>query len=215
VPCERWLCLRVIGGRTACLRLGTQFPLVQWKGNTMRNKAPAIQSIPEMTENRAKWCPLSGHCPSLHARCRDLCGLLVLLIVIAGCGGGGGYNPNNVTVNVSPAVATVAENGQVPLQATVNGLCSTCAPSIYLWYISENGASNGGICDWYNTPPTVSCPAGTIQETAGPLSDTLTVTYYAPSTPGTYHVIAEWFDSGFFGSASTTKTGTAVITVSP
>jgi len=136
-------------------------------------------------------------------------GSLVLLIVIAGCGsGGGGYNPNNVTVTVSPAATPVAENGQVPLHATVNGLCSTCAPSIYLWYIYENNPANGGLCT--NTPAIPQCPAGTIQET-GPSN--LTATYDAPSTPGTYHVIAEW--SVPSGSGSINKTGTSVVTVSP
>lgn len=33
----------------------------------MRNKALAVQSILEMTENRAKWCQVSGHSQSSHA----------------------------------------------------------------------------------------------------------------------------------------------------
>jgi hypothetical protein len=31
--------------------------LVLWKGNTLTSKALAVQSIPEVTEKRAKWCP--------------------------------------------------------------------------------------------------------------------------------------------------------------
>jgi hypothetical protein len=47
---------------------------------------------------------------------------IVLLILAAGCGtGGSGFNPNNVTVVVSPATATTPTNGQVVLQATVTG----------------------------------------------------------------------------------------------
>jgi hypothetical protein len=126
---------------------------------------------------------------------------LILLIVAVGCGGAG-YNGNNVTVSVSPPTAAVSENGQVPLQATVNGLCPTCAPSIYLWYIAEN--NSGGLCT--NTPPIPQCPAGVIQESGFP---TLTATYTAPSTAGTYHVIAEW------SVGSVNKTGTSVVTVSP
>ncbi len=34
----------------------------------MRSKALAVQSLLEMTENRAKECQLSGHSPTLHAR---------------------------------------------------------------------------------------------------------------------------------------------------
>ena len=120
--------------------------------------------------------------------------------------------PVLVTVTVSPAAVTIPANGQVTLQATVKGLCSTCISDINLWSIAEN---NGAICTWFDTPPAGPCPAGTIQETAGSLSNSLTVTYYAPSTPGTFHVTAEWFDSLSFGSGTTTKNGTSVITVSP
>jgi hypothetical protein len=39
----------------------------------MRSKALAVQSLLEITENRAKWCQISGHSPTLRARCRGLC----------------------------------------------------------------------------------------------------------------------------------------------
>jgi hypothetical protein len=145
---------------------------------------------------------------------RGLCvASFILLIVIAGCGSGGGYNVNNVTVIVSPAAATIPVGGQVTLQATVNGLCSGCVSSIDLWSVAEHdgGVPDSG-CDWYTTPPSGPCPGGTIQETAGALSNTLTVTYFAPSTPGTYHVVAGW--SAGLG-APVTQNGTSVITVSP
>jgi hypothetical protein len=135
---------------------------------------------------------------------------LVLLVAVAGCGGGGGFNPNNVTVAVSPATATIPANGQVTLQATVNGLCSTCTPAIFLWSVTAGDSNGDSGCDWFTTPPSGPCPSGTIQETAG--GNTLTVTYFAPSTAGTYHIVAEW--SGGFGSP-VTKDGTSVISVSP
>jgi hypothetical protein len=137
-------------------------------------------------------------------------GTFVVLLAATGCSTGGGFNPNNVTVTVSPATSTITENGQVTLTATVNGLCSTCAPSIGLWYVTENNPANGGICDWFTTPPSAPCPAGTIQQMTGGLSSTLTVTYDAPSTPGTYHIVAEWALL-----TGPTQTGTAVVTVSP
>jgi hypothetical protein len=51
----------------------------------MRTKTLTVQSMQEMTENRAKACQVPGHSPSSHARCPALFGLLVLLIVAAGC----------------------------------------------------------------------------------------------------------------------------------
>ena len=113
----------------------------------------------------------------------------VLLIVSAGCGTGNGFNPNNVTVSVSPATATIPTNGQVPLQATVNGLSSGYISSISLWTVTEN-PSGADRATLVGIVPPGPCPA-TIQLTGG---GELTVTYFAPSTPGTYHVNAEWED---------------------
>ena len=118
---------------------------------------------------------------------------LIGLIVAASCGGGGGgFNPNDVTVSVSPASITIPAGGQTTLLATVHGLCSSCAPSV-LWSIAElqtNGAS-GAQCNWSgNTQPLGSCPDGTIE--GADAVPALTVTYHAPSTSGTFHVTAEW-----------------------
>jgi hypothetical protein len=142
---------------------------------------------------------------------RALCvGSLVLLIVIAGCGGGSGLDLNKVTVTVSPAAVTIPVNGQVTLRATVTG--SPGAPFAN-WTIAElkiNGAS-GAQCNWQgSTPPAGPCPDGTIQGADAPPA--LTVTYLAPSTSGTFHVIAEW-SSAF--NPVIIKDGTSVITVSP
>jgi hypothetical protein len=142
--------------------------------------------------------------------------LLAFVVLLGGCGSGQSYNPNNVTVTVSPATATIPASGKIRLQATVNSLCSGCAASIANWGITEDaetGDPSGFTCAWFtdNGPPTRQCPAGTIEETPGGPSSSLTVTYHAPPTPGTYHVIAQW--SGGFGSGSPTKDGTAVITV--
>jgi hypothetical protein len=135
---------------------------------------------------------------------------LVLLIVITGCGGGSSVNLNNVTVTVSPAAVTIPPGGEVTLQATVTG--SPGAP-FALWTIAElqaNGAS-GAQCNWSDTtPPAGPCPDGTIQGEDTPPG--LTVTYHAPSTSGTFHVIAEW--STAFNPV-VIKDGTSVITVSP
>ncbi|MGH9504930.1 MAG: hypothetical protein ACRD20_18920 [Terriglobales bacterium] len=133
---------------------------------------------------------------------------LALLMVIAGCGGGGSsFDPNNVTVTVSPSAVTIPANGQVTLQATVTG--SPAAPALN-WAIAElqtNGAS-GAQCNWAGTtPPAGPCPEGTIQ---GADAGSLTVTYLAPSTSGTFHVVA--LDTVSF---TVVKDATAVITVGP
>lgn len=137
----------------------------------------------------------------------------VPLIVSAGCGTSGNrLNPNNVSVSVSPAAAATPTNGQLPLQATVHGLPSGYINSISLWTITENPSGADCATDVGITPPG-PCPAGTIQLTD---ANELTVTYFAPSTPGTYHINAEWEDFvSFTGPPAATQTGTSVITVSP
>jgi hypothetical protein len=133
--------------------------------------------------------------------------VFVLLIVIAGCGGGSNVDPNKVTVTVSPSAVTIPASGQVTLQATVKG--SPAAPPL-LWSIAElqaNG-STGAQCNWSgSTPPAGPCPDGSIQ---GADASPLTVTYLAPSTPGTFHVVAE-----DIVSLTMVKNATAVITVGP
>ena len=137
-------------------------------------------------------------------------GVVFLFLMISGCGGGGGFNPDKVTVSVSPANPTIAASGSVELQASVHGLCSTCSAAINEWDVTENNGDPS--CNWFDTPPTQPCPGGTIQETAGGQLASLTATYHAPGTAGTFHVVAEWCVC--FGS-SVIKDGTSVITVSP
>jgi hypothetical protein len=127
----------------------------------------------------------------------------VLLIVITGCGGG--VDVNNVTVTVSPSAATIPVDGQVTLKASEHHDCSQCGP-LLSWGITEN---NGAPCTWVDTPPAGPCPAGTIQATGvgfnGPV-----VTYFAPSTPGTFHVVV----SDVVTLTISTE-ATSVVTVSP
>jgi hypothetical protein len=142
---------------------------------------------------------------------------LVFAVSFLGCGSSQGYNANKVTVAISPATSTVAANGKVELEATVTGLCSGCMPDIDSWGITEDaspGDSNGSSCDWYtsNGPPITPCPAGTIEEAGGSLSNSLKVTYHASATPGTYHVTAGW-SAGFVEPIS--KQGVSVVTVTP
>jgi hypothetical protein len=153
------------------------------------------------------WRPVMTSCRALF-----FVAPLVLLIVIAGCGGGsGGFDPNKVTVTVSPAAPTVPANGQVTLHATVGGCVNpSCIPSVQ-WSIAELQGS-GAQCNWQGTTPPMPvggpCLDGTIQGTDTPPA--LTVTYLAPSTSGTFHVVAEW---DLISNPPIIKTGTAVITV--
>ncbi len=129
---------------------------------------------------------------------RSVCfATLVLLVVCAGCGGGKPLPPP--TEALAPATATVAVNGQVPVVLTVSGLCGTCSLPGVAWGIDEDG----GGCNWTTTLPAGPCPGGTIQITGADVGDSLTVMYFAPSAPGTYHVRGQAILVGVAGAVST------------
>ena len=170
----------------------------------MKNKAVAIESGWEVTETRAHRCQLSGQA-RISAPARWTLGVVSLLLTFICIGCGGRYNANDVTVSISPATATVPENGQMAFNATVNHFCEGCVPQLN-WFISED---SGASCTWTETPPTESCPAGTVQ--VSEMLGSLTATYFAPSGSGTFHLVASQ-SVGFNGPY---KQGTSVITVNP
>lgn len=141
----------------------------------------------------------------MNYRTRLLVATLSPLIAIAGCGSGNNFD--NVTVTISPAAVTVPLSSQVTLHATVTGVSN---PAL-TWTITElqiNGAS-GAQCNWLGTvAPAGPCPDGTIQ--GADVSPYTLVTYHAPSTPGTFHIVAQW--STVFNPVII-KNGTAVISV--
>ena len=102
-------------------------------------------------------------------------GSLVQLIVMAGCGGSG-FDPNKVTVTVSPTAVTIPASGQVTLQATVTGAPINAVDSWTIAELKTNGAS-GAQCNWLGTtPPAGPCPDGTIQ--GADAQPALTVIYH-------------------------------------
>jgi hypothetical protein len=184
-------------------------------GNAMKYKALAVKSIskdgrkvgPGVAGFRALYCEVSFYWRTVMNSHRTLCiGSLVLLIICASCGGPG--SGGLITANIAPATVTIAPGSEVTLQASATGPGSQLVNG-YLWDIEEL-TGNGEQCDWMgDTPPAGPCPYGTIK---GDLSST--VTYFAPSTSGTFTVGAEVTlssDKNMYLS----KGGTSVITVGP
>jgi hypothetical protein len=135
---------------------------------------------------------------------------LNFLFLLTSCGTGGLPHTSQVTATVTPSQATVAPGGSVTLTGAAKGF--TAAP-IVQWYIQESKDIDfNNDCGFLlSTPPPVAgCPYGFVvfaDMTTFPSS----ATYYAPSTPGTYHVTFE--ASQFTTFDHLTKTAQAVITV--
>lgn len=126
------------------------------------------------------------------------------------CGGNGLPHTNQVTATVTPSSATVATGGSVTFTGNATGF--TASP-IVDWYIQESKdidfINDCGLLTSQN-PPQSGCPYGYVMfedVTQFPSA----ATYYAPSTPGTYHVTFE--ASQFVAFDHLTKTVEAVITV--
>ena len=133
---------------------------------------------------------------------------LLTAVLLAACGSRLPHS-GDVTVTVAPATATVAAGGNVVLEGNATGF--TRSP-IVVWRVQEAQATGGDDCGYLNPPPASPCQFGYVifgSVTQFPSS----ATYYAPSTPGTYHVIFEATQNTTFDYL--TKTATAAITVTP
>ena len=134
---------------------------------------------------------------------------LIAVLLLDSCGSGLPHS-NQVTATVTPAQATVAVSGTVALKGDAVGFSQS---PIVLWRVQEAHDTGGGDdCGYLQPPPMSPCPYGYMifgSVTQFPSS----ATYYAPLTPGTYHVTFDATQFTEFDHLS--KTATAMITVTP
>jgi hypothetical protein len=146
------------------------------------------------------------------------CFLLILPAVFwAGCGSGSDLPAaSEVVLSLTPISITTTTEGSVPLQATVSGFTST--PFLDWWMQEQHDAGSTAEedCDSItaanqNLIPT--CKFGYIVIDSMQQNST-SATYYAPKTPGTYHVTirAVQLSTRTYGG-SVEKRSTAAITV--
>ena len=105
---------------------------------------------------------------------------------LGNCGGSSKQAPP-VDVQVSPAAATISVNSSVDLQASGSSLVKYT--NLY-WEVQEEDLS----CTTEllpPQPPSFPCPSGWLWEEM-PVAPVprINATYYSPSQPGTYHVLA-------------------------
>ncbi len=136
---------------------------------------------------------------------------ILLLQTLTGCGSGL-PSASSITVSVSPSQASVQVGGTVALTGTATGFT---ASAIVTWWIQESKAVDfNNDCGKLDTQGKdfTGCPYGFVM-----FHDVTTVPskaiYYAPPTPGTYHVTLTMTQVTEFDHVG--KTATATITVTP
>jgi len=133
---------------------------------------------------------------------------MMVVILFSGCGSGLPHS-NQVTVMVTPAQATVVVGGTVSLKGDATGF--TRSP-IVQWWVQEAHDAGGDDCGYLQPPPTSPCQYGYV--IFGSVSQFPSAAiYYAPPTPGTYHVTFQATQNTAFDYLS--KTTASTITVTP
>lgn len=134
---------------------------------------------------------------------------LIVALFLDSCGSGLPHS-SQVTVTVAPAQATVAVGETVVLNGNATGFTET---PIIEWWVQEARDAGGSDDCGYLQPPLMSrCQFGFVMfgsVTQFPSS----ATYYAPLTPGTFHVT--FAATQFAGFDPLSKTATATLTVTP
>jgi hypothetical protein len=137
---------------------------------------------------------------------------MLLLLGLTACGGNGLPPSSSVTVTVTPSQATVPVGGTVTLTGSENGF--TAGPVVSWWIQESKNIDPYNDCGKLDTQAKdfTGCPYGFVM-----FHDVTTVpsiaTYYAPQTPGTYHVTLSMIQAVEFDGLE--KTATATITVTP
>lgn len=131
-------------------------------------------------------------------------------LILAGCGTGGLPHSSQVTVSVTPSQTTVAPGASIILSGNAMGF--TASPIVDWWIQESRDLDFNNDCGFLSSeaPPQSGCPYGYVMYDAVEKVPS-SATYYAPSTPGTYHVTFE--ASQFVTFDHLTKTAQATITV--
>jgi hypothetical protein len=132
--------------------------------------------------------------------------LVVGTFVVVGCG-----RPHLIAT-ISPTEATVKAGGTVTLAGDQSGFTNE---PVTQWWIQESKRANPKItCGMFDFVPKdfTGCPFGfVVYRTYSMFPGT--AVYYAPSTPGVYHVTVGILQAGEWSSSLEERTATASITV--
>ena len=139
--------------------------------------------------------------------------LVIKATILLGSCGSGLPHSNEVIATVTPAQATVSVDQSVGLVGNATGFSDT-SQVVVRWWVQEAKATVADDCGYLQPPPTIPCEFGYV--TYGPIPKfPSSANYYAPQTPGTFHVTVEATQFSYGAFDHLTKTATATITVTP
>jgi hypothetical protein len=139
--------------------------------------------------------------------------LVINATILLGSCGSGLPHSNEVIVTITPAQATVPVGQTIGLVGSATGFSDTRGV-VARWWVQEAKDTGANDCGYLEPPPTSHCQYGYV--TYGPIPTfPSSASYYAPQTPGTYHVTFEATQFSYGAFDHLTKTATATITVTP
>src|SRR5512146_1286751 len=151
-------------------------------------------------------------CPEIAMRLLSW-SLVVSALLLLSCGGPPVPKQEDLYLSITPASATIATGTNVALHGDAAGFTRTPTVS---WYMLEGTGNHDalycGLDSSIPAPSASECPGGYVTYNSKAVGVPSEATYYAPSVPGTYHVVFLAFQSdGYF--MEVLKTSTAEITV--
>ena len=132
--------------------------------------------------------------------------VFLLLICCGGCG-----NPSRTVATVTPDQATVQPGGTVTLVGSLRG--DEAHPALAWWIEESKELNSKNTCGKLDTAPKdfTGCPFGFVMYHPE-FTIASTATYFAPQTPGTYHVVVTFGWLSYADWVETTATASIVVT---
>ena len=137
------------------------------------------------------------------------CILAAVAVLLSACGSGL-PSSSQISVTITPVQATIPINATLTLHGTAIGFTT---PPIGSWWVQESHALDQihdcGFAE-YKDGYLTSCPFGFVVYTLFEVPSA--ATYYAPPTPGTYHVTFDVWQRDGFNQVEKSATATIVVT---
>ena len=175
-------------------------------------RLPGVFVIPRGVFNACRPTPSRRSRRSNHLGERSrvrYCLLVIIAVLLSACGSGL-PSSSEISVTITPVEATIPINSTLTLHGTATGFI---ASPVVSWWVQESHdldqIHNCGFAE-YKDGYLTSCPFGFVVYTLFEVPSG--ATYYAPPTPGTYHVTFDVWQREGFNQVEKYASATIVVT---